>query len=384
MLRSEMLSWPVTMIILVIAFGSLLAAGLPLMLTMVASLVAAGALVLSTHLAAVSIWALNFALMFALGSRDRLRTVPRRAFSGRTTAARGPTSRWCRRCRGCGRDGGHRGQGRRLQRPHGTRIPGRHSARAEPCVSLHGSRHHAVGGRRLSCHVDAAPAVLGRLGTRINAGRVRTPWRSGTKTRPGLDDRLHAWGRLSWRHPVPAGLAALGVLFLAAAPVIGLRTNCRRSPSCRPLPMPESVTTRSQRPSGPALRAPCRSSSRRVLKAPRSLPLLTWPVSPRSTGGDPGRVDSRPGRAHHRPLDATTGSTIDRMRLVLPRAAWSAGRRRKTTTSSRLSSRTPTGIGLLAVIGFILLLIALGAPLIAAAGVLITALSVAGAFGWRG
>jgi len=37
--------------------------------------------------------------------------------------------------------------------------------------------------------------------------------------------------------------------------------------------------------------------------------------------------------------------------------------------------------GLLAGIGFILLLVALGAPLLAAAGVLITALSVAGAFG---
>ena len=45
MLRSEMLSWPVTIIILVIAFGSLVAAGLPLLLTMAGLLVAAGALV---------------------------------------------------------------------------------------------------------------------------------------------------------------------------------------------------------------------------------------------------------------------------------------------------------------------------------------------------
>ncbi len=66
MLRSEMLSWPVTMVILVIAFGSLVAAGLPLLLTMVGLMVAAGALVLTTHVTPVSIWALNFALMFAL------------------------------------------------------------------------------------------------------------------------------------------------------------------------------------------------------------------------------------------------------------------------------------------------------------------------------
>ncbi len=66
MIRSEVLSWPVTMLVLVLAFGSLVAAGLPLMLTLVGLLSAAGALVLSTHIAPVSIWALNFALMFAL------------------------------------------------------------------------------------------------------------------------------------------------------------------------------------------------------------------------------------------------------------------------------------------------------------------------------
>jgi RND superfamily putative drug exporter len=48
MIRSEVLSWPVTMIVLVIAFGSLVAAGLPLMLTLVGLLTAAGALVFST------------------------------------------------------------------------------------------------------------------------------------------------------------------------------------------------------------------------------------------------------------------------------------------------------------------------------------------------
>jgi uncharacterized membrane protein YdfJ with MMPL/SSD domain len=66
MMRSEMLSWPVTLAILVIAFGSLVAAGLPLMLTMAGLLVAAGALVLANAVAPVSIWALNFALMFSL------------------------------------------------------------------------------------------------------------------------------------------------------------------------------------------------------------------------------------------------------------------------------------------------------------------------------
>ena len=66
MLKSEMLSWPVTLAILVLAFGALVAAGLPLLLTLAGLVASAGALFLGTHLVAVSIWAMNFAMMFAL------------------------------------------------------------------------------------------------------------------------------------------------------------------------------------------------------------------------------------------------------------------------------------------------------------------------------
>ena len=66
MLKSEVISWPVTVLILLLAFGSLVAAGLPLMLTMVGLMAAAGSLYLATKVMPVSIWAMNFALMFAL------------------------------------------------------------------------------------------------------------------------------------------------------------------------------------------------------------------------------------------------------------------------------------------------------------------------------
>ena len=48
MLKSEVISWPVTLGILLLAFGSLVAAGLPLMLTMLGLLAAAGSLYLGT------------------------------------------------------------------------------------------------------------------------------------------------------------------------------------------------------------------------------------------------------------------------------------------------------------------------------------------------
>src|ERR1035437_3121438 len=50
MLKSEVISWPVTLGILLLAFGSLVAAGLPLMLTMVGLASAAGMLYLGTQI----------------------------------------------------------------------------------------------------------------------------------------------------------------------------------------------------------------------------------------------------------------------------------------------------------------------------------------------
>ena len=66
MMRSELISWPVTLAILVLAFGSLVAAGLPLMLTIAGLVAAAGSLWIGTQIADISIWSMNFALMFAL------------------------------------------------------------------------------------------------------------------------------------------------------------------------------------------------------------------------------------------------------------------------------------------------------------------------------
>jgi RND superfamily putative drug exporter len=66
MLKSEVISWPVTFAILLLAFGSLVAAGLPLLLTILGLTASAGSLFLLAQLFDISIWSMNFALMFAL------------------------------------------------------------------------------------------------------------------------------------------------------------------------------------------------------------------------------------------------------------------------------------------------------------------------------
>ena len=61
-----MMSWPVTLAIMVLAFGSLVAAGLPLLLTLAGLVASAGGLVILNEITPISVWAMNFAMMFAL------------------------------------------------------------------------------------------------------------------------------------------------------------------------------------------------------------------------------------------------------------------------------------------------------------------------------
>jgi RND superfamily putative drug exporter len=66
MMKAELFTWPITAVILVLAFGSLAAAGLPLLLTAAGLVSAMGVLYGITRFTDLSIWTLNFAMMFAL------------------------------------------------------------------------------------------------------------------------------------------------------------------------------------------------------------------------------------------------------------------------------------------------------------------------------
>ena len=150
MMRSELFSWPVTLAILVLAFGSLVAAGLPLMLTITGLVASAGVLALGTQVADVSIWAMNFALMFALalGIDYALFIVARyrAALFGSdlspveatavTMDTAGKAVLFSGRDRADLADGG--------------------DARPQPRIPLDGARHHGLGGVRAGGRADAA------------------------------------------------------------------------------------------------------------------------------------------------------------------------------------------------------------------------------------
>lgn len=384
MIRSEMLSWPVTLAILVVAFGSLVAAGLPLMLTMAGLLVAAGALVIATALAPVSIWALNFALMFALalGIDYALFVVIRfRAALERRSAGRDDHAAVVASVAETMDTAG--------KAVAFSALTVLASLGAILLVPSPAFRSMALGimlavSAVLAATLTLLPAVLGRLGPRVNTGRLRLRRStSGTAGDSWLEARLHGWGRWLWRHPVPGAVAALAVLLLGAAPVIGLRTNM---PSITIVP--PSANTRIGYEQVTAAFGPGAPGTLQVL-----VPEASQPEAVATLGRTPGVAAALPGPTAggyvmNQVMPATgpsteeTGATIDRLRTVLPPGTLVGGAAAENyDLQHALSSRTPLVFGLLAVMGFLLLLVALGAPLLAAGGVLVTGLSVAAAFG---
>ena len=82
------------------------------------------------------------------------------------------------------------------------------------------------------------------------------------------------------------------------------------------------------------------------------------------------------------PSSPTVGHTIDRVRSALPATALVGGAAAENhDLEQALSSKTPLVIGVVLALGFLLLLVALQAPLIAALGVLTNLLATGAAFG---
>jgi RND superfamily putative drug exporter len=82
------------------------------------------------------------------------------------------------------------------------------------------------------------------------------------------------------------------------------------------------------------------------------------------------------------PSDEVVGETIDRLRAELPKAALVGGAAAENhDLEQALAERTPLVIGIVLVLGFLLLLVALQAPVVAALGVVTNLLATGAAFG---
>lgn len=375
MLQSEMISWPITLAILVLAFGALVAAGLPLLLTMAGLVASAGSLVLINHVIPVSIWAMNFAMMFslALGIDYALFMVVRyraaRAAAGSTPAS------------AVGEMMDTAGKAVLL-----SGLTVLISLSAVLIVPSPAFRSMAGGIMAsvvfvLGATLTLLPLVLGKLDTRIN--RLALPW---VRTGEHRSARFARWGERLWAHPWSFGAAALMILLVAAAPIVGLRTSM---PSIKVLPADASARVgydQVQQAFGPG--------------TPGMLQVLTTQQAASATAAvldaDPGiaaamgAMPAPDGSGHVLiqavptvdPSDPALGATVDRLRDELAGQATIGGAAvENLDLKAQLDTSTPWVIGIVVALGFILLLVALQAPLLALVGALAALLSTAAAFG---
>jgi putative drug exporter of the RND superfamily len=372
MLRSEVISWPVTLTILVVAFGSLIAAGLPLMLTILGLVAAAGSLYLGAQLFDISIWAMNFALMFALalGIDYALFIVYRfrGAFFGE---GRNPVDAVAVTMDTAGKAVMFSG------------VTVLISLTAVMLVPSPAFRSMALGIMLAVTFVLAAsltllPAVLARLGPRLDG--LALPWVHSGEHRSA---RFGRWGERLWRRPLLYGLPALALLLLLAAPILKLETGM---PSIAVVPADEGSRVGYERIQasfgegapgalqivGPAGRAEAAGA---VLGADEGIA----GSMPAVEAGGLALLTAMPVSD---PSEAATGTTIERLRDELPAGMLLGGAAAENHDLEQLlGERTPLVIGVVLALGFLLLLVALQAPLIAALGVVTNLLAVGAAFG---
>ena len=226
MMKSELFSWPVTMAILVLAFGSLVAAGLPLLLTILGLVASAGLLTVLTHGFEISIWAMNFALMFALalGIDYALFVVHRfrGAFFGSRLSARDAVAVTMDTA------------GKAVLFSGVTVLISLSAVMLVPSPAF---RSMALGIMLSVVFVLAAtltllPALLAKLGPKIDAYPLR--WVHSGEHR---SVRFARWGERLWRHPHVYGPVATLILVLLALPVFGLKTGM---PSIKVVPASDS------------------------------------------------------------------------------------------------------------------------------------------------
>jgi RND superfamily putative drug exporter len=373
MLRSEFISWPVTMAILVLAFGSLVAAGLPLMLTIVGLVASAGLLFLGTLVSPISIWAMNFALMFALalGIDYALFVVVR--FRGahfgqklnpvEAVAATMDTA------------------GKAVLFSGLTVLVSLSAVMLVPSPAF---RSTALGIVVAVLFVLAAtltllPAVLAKLGPRVD--RLSLPWlRSGEQTSP----RFARWAERLWRRPYLFGGLAVVALLTLALPVLSLRTEM---PSIKVVPPGDHSRQgyeQIQASFGPGAPGPLQivapmPAAHRAMTAVRHDPGVVRSLPPQPGDGGQTLIEAIPVGD---PSNSELGATIDRLRSELPSDTLVGGSAAENhDLAAALAAKTPVVIGVVLALGFLLLVLAFQAPVAAAIGAVPNLLATGAAFG---
>jgi RND superfamily putative drug exporter len=230
----------------------------------------------------------------------------------------------------------------------------------------------------LAATLTLLPAVLAKLGPRVD--KLALPWAHSGEHR---SRRFERWGERLWRQPIRHGVVALTILTGLIIPVTQLKTAM---PSIKVVPTSDGSRIgydQVQAAFGPGSTGPLQ------IVAPATQATAARQVVIR----DGGIAALGPAQANEGyvlltaipkqdPSDPAVGRTIDRLRDALPAGALiGSAVAENHDLQAALSAKTPLVIGVVMALGFVLLLVALQAPLIAAVGVLTNLLATGAAFG---
>jgi RND superfamily putative drug exporter len=234
----------------------------------------------------------------------------------------------------------------------------------------------------LAATLTLLPAVLAKLGPKVD--NVSLPWEKSNPPALHRSPVFAAWGERLWRHPLRYGAPALVVLLALAYPVTQLKTSM---PSIKVVPTTDSSRVgynQVQAAMGPGSTGPLQlltpaGQAAMVARTAQSDPGVARVLPTQLGGGGLALVTAVP---RQDPSNPAVGATIERLRAHEPAGTLLGGAVAENHDLQHLlSAKTALVVGVVLALGFLLLLVALQAPLLAAAGVLTNLLAGGAAFG---
>ena len=374
MIQAELFSWPVTLAIMVLAFGSLVAAGLPLLLTLAGLVASAGGLVLLNQVTPISVWAMNFAMMFALALGidyalfivARFRDAIAHATSKQAAVAETMDT-----------------AGKAVVLSGITVLVSLSAVLLVPAPAV---RTMAIGIMLavffvLLASMTLLPAVLGKLGTKVNGGSL--PY---AKRQEHRSPKFAAWGELLHKHPWPFAIGSVLVLIALSIPVLGLKVampSIEVVPADAPVRQGYELVQAQMGEGAPGMLQIIAPAAEGVDTANAAAAVdgiaMVTPPQPALDGSSLVMLQAMPTVD---PSDAQMAAILDTLRADLPSGALVGGAPAENLDLQQaLNDYFPLIVGIILVLGFVLLLVALQAPLIAILGTVVSLLSTAAAFG---
>jgi RND superfamily putative drug exporter len=230
----------------------------------------------------------------------------------------------------------------------------------------------------LAATLTLLPAVLAKLGPRVD--KLALKWVHSGEHR---STRFAAWGERLWRRPLPYAIVAVVALGALAVPVAGLDTGM---PSIKVVPKHDASRvgyTQVQEAFGPGATGPLQivtpQAEAAVAARAQADPGIAAVMPPERGRGGLALIQAVP---RQDPSDPALSATVERLRSTLPANALVGGPAvENLDLEAALAGKTPLVIGVVLALGFVLLLVALQAPVIAAVGVITNLLATGAAFG---